>query len=161
MNPEARYFSGATMYERMPISAAVSNTVGVCCHASGIMSPSHPLSWFTTLSFAGSSTEYPTIPWMPGATPVVRVERAEAVVLGNPASIVVARVIREASVRACPARARSGCVPRPSTTTTTIFDDGPKPSESGCPERDARQLGITSARLKRCFAMAGNMAAIL
>lgn len=68
----------------MPLSVASSNWVRDLCQVWGSSTPSHPLSWFTTVFEGVWSAVYPTIPWTPGYAPVVSVVSAEAVVVGNP-----------------------------------------------------------------------------
>jgi hypothetical protein len=104
---------------------------------------------------------YPTIPWVPEATPVVRVVSAAAVVVGNPDHIELALVRPALRVRACPALARRHEDPSPSTTRTTAPLAGGRARAFGFPLREATQLGITSARLGPWDFMAGSMVAIL
>src|SRR4051812_31752194 len=98
---------------------------------------------------------------MPGATPVMRVARAEAVGVGNREAMVDDEDSIRASARAWPERAFNADAPRPSTRTTTAFSAAPRLRRSGRPETESRQLANTSARLNRCDLVAGSMGAIL
>ena len=107
-------------------SESFSKMVGQGCHCKGSTPASQFPSRFTTLSWRGSSTSYPTMPWLPGTAPVPSDVSEVAVVLGNAACNVrgcapaVSSAMTPRKNGACPDFSFSSAFPKPSTSTTQI-----------------------------------------